>query len=205
MEPQINEPESIIAPLKKITPVSKYLAMALFVALPFLGGYIGYQYAPEKVVEIETEVIKEVEKIVEVPVQVQSTTALKLPFGSIEGAKKYLDGTSGLSDEILNKQYVSDILVDNVGPRLPGERYSVQIMAEHDTVNDCWIIQNNRVYDITGLLPLKTLFPALEELEDFCGEDVTEFINDKPVIPGSLNTARFGYSLAQFFIGALVE
>lgn len=40
--------------LHKVTPLSKYLAMALFVALPFLGGWIGYTYAPEKVVEVET-------------------------------------------------------------------------------------------------------------------------------------------------------
>ena len=39
--------------LKKVTPLSKYLAMALFVILPFLGGYVGYMYAPEKVVEVE--------------------------------------------------------------------------------------------------------------------------------------------------------
>ena len=39
-------------PVFCVTPVSKYLALALFVILPFLGGYIGYVYAPEKVVEV---------------------------------------------------------------------------------------------------------------------------------------------------------
>lgn len=39
--------------LNKVTPVSKYLALALFVMLPFLGGWVGYTYAPEKVVEVE--------------------------------------------------------------------------------------------------------------------------------------------------------
>lgn len=36
-----------------VTPLSKYLALVLFVILPFLGGYIGYTFAPEKVVEVE--------------------------------------------------------------------------------------------------------------------------------------------------------
>lgn len=36
--------------LHQVTPLSKYLAMALFVILPFLGGWIGYTYAPEEVV-----------------------------------------------------------------------------------------------------------------------------------------------------------
>jgi len=30
------------------TPLSKYLAMTLFIILPFIGGYIGYNLAPEK-------------------------------------------------------------------------------------------------------------------------------------------------------------
>lgn len=71
MEPQINEPQSVIAPLKKVTRVSKYLAMALFIILPFLGGYIGYTLAPEKVVEVEravTSVDQGSEVVSDVPV-----------------------------------------------------------------------------------------------------------------------------------------
>ncbi len=49
--------------LNKVTPLSKYLAMALFVALPFLGGWIGYMYAPEKIVQVDK--IIEVEKTTE--------------------------------------------------------------------------------------------------------------------------------------------
>lgn len=48
--------------LHQVTPLSKYLAMALFIILPFIGGWIGYTYAPEKVVEVEKEVIRYVEK-----------------------------------------------------------------------------------------------------------------------------------------------
>lgn len=44
----------------EVTPLSKYLAMALFVILPFIGGWIGYKYAPEKIVEVEKVVVKEV-------------------------------------------------------------------------------------------------------------------------------------------------
>ena len=45
--------------LNKVTPLSKYLALLLFVLLPFIGGYIGYMYAPVKVVEVERGVIRE--------------------------------------------------------------------------------------------------------------------------------------------------
>lgn len=45
--------------LNKVTPLSKYLAMILFILMPFIGGWIGYQYAPEKVVEVEKVIVKE--------------------------------------------------------------------------------------------------------------------------------------------------
>lgn len=35
--------------LRRVTPLSKYLAMILFIIMPFIGGWIGYVYAPEKV------------------------------------------------------------------------------------------------------------------------------------------------------------
>ena len=45
--------------LFKVTPLSKYLALILFIILPFLGGYIGYTFAPEKVVEVEKVIVQE--------------------------------------------------------------------------------------------------------------------------------------------------
>lgn len=38
--------------LNRVTTTSKILATIVFVALPFVGGYVGYLYAPEKVVEV---------------------------------------------------------------------------------------------------------------------------------------------------------
>lgn len=58
MEPENNQSAqtaqtSSFGQLTKVTPVSKYLAMLLFILLPFLGAWVGYTYAPEKVVEIQ--------------------------------------------------------------------------------------------------------------------------------------------------------
>lgn len=62
MEPEIEQAENSLAPLQKVTLVSKYLALALFIIMPFIGGWIGYTYAPEKVVGIERVVEVFVEK-----------------------------------------------------------------------------------------------------------------------------------------------
>lgn len=66
MNPEQNNEESLevakeVHPVFQVTTFSKYLALIVFSSLPFLGGWIGYMYAPEKVVEIEKNVTKEIE------------------------------------------------------------------------------------------------------------------------------------------------
>ena len=43
--------------LTTVTPVSKYLALFLVITLPFVGGWIGYIYAPQKIVEVERLIV----------------------------------------------------------------------------------------------------------------------------------------------------
>jgi hypothetical protein len=50
-EPEVQLTESKAHVLHTVTPLSKYLAMALFIILPFVGGWIGYNYSSEKVAE----------------------------------------------------------------------------------------------------------------------------------------------------------
>ncbi len=54
-EEQVNTVEETQKKLAwtSVTPFSKYLALALFVILPFVGFWLGYKYAPEKVVDVE--------------------------------------------------------------------------------------------------------------------------------------------------------
>lgn len=59
----------------KVTPFSKYLAMILFILLPFVGGYVGYRYAPDKVVEMDViEVSSTTNEPEDMHVKTQSTT-----------------------------------------------------------------------------------------------------------------------------------
>jgi len=70
-EPQNQEPTETTEPVRgeaadhkniwhTVTPFSKYAAMILFIAMPFIGGWVGYHMAPEKVVEVERVVVDEV-------------------------------------------------------------------------------------------------------------------------------------------------
>lgn len=62
MNPELNsqdvEVEQKPSALNSVTPLSKYLAMILFIIMPFIGGWIGYTYTPVKIVEVEILVLE---------------------------------------------------------------------------------------------------------------------------------------------------
>jgi hypothetical protein len=94
MEPENNNQpitEDHKSTLCKVTPLSKYLAMVLFIALPFMGGWIGYRYAPEKVVEVERVVFKEVIKEVEKAENLVLTPSNVFEYSSLKEGEKYGD------------------------------------------------------------------------------------------------------------------
>jgi hypothetical protein len=89
MKPEINQPEFTSASqIYKVTTLSKYLALALFIILPFLGGWIGYTYALERVFEVEKVITEEV--VIEV------TSKEDKNYSSVN-IKSYRDETLGLT------------------------------------------------------------------------------------------------------------
>ncbi len=47
-------------PFFEVTPLSKTLAGIIFILTPFIGGWVGYNLAPVKIVEVEKVVTREV-------------------------------------------------------------------------------------------------------------------------------------------------
>lgn len=99
MEPQQKEVESVIAPLKKVTPLSKYFAMLLFVILPFLGGYIGYTLVPAKVVEV-----RGVDVLPESGLVTPKSDATPAVEKTIQSARKIFPATSEECRNVLSEQ-----------------------------------------------------------------------------------------------------
>lgn len=62
LEPNVQntiQPERKHNDLSTVTPLSKVLAMLLFIFMPFVGGWVGYTYAPEKIIEVPVPVVEE--------------------------------------------------------------------------------------------------------------------------------------------------
>ena len=83
--------------LHTVTPLSKYLALVLFIILPFLGGWIGYNYAPEKVVVQKVFIeMDNSEELVEVMAQDQGMKSDLGTNDEREGAVEDIDEVSAL-------------------------------------------------------------------------------------------------------------
>jgi len=59
MEPQIQNTTEEKSPsiIFQVTPFSKYLALFLFIVLPFIGGFVGYNIAPERLITQEVQIV----------------------------------------------------------------------------------------------------------------------------------------------------
>ncbi len=99
INPQVEVRQSNI--FTRVTPLSKILAMALFIALPFIGGFVGYKLAPEKIVEVEKIIVMDDSETVDDSDQFTTyTLAHELapelrknddgPFGVIDPERLYL-------------------------------------------------------------------------------------------------------------------
>jgi hypothetical protein len=77
--------EKPLSVLYKVTPLSKYLAMTIFIIMPFIGGWIGYNYAPEKNVLVETIIYKNIDTAANSVAEVKQ--AAEEPTSMIEGGE----------------------------------------------------------------------------------------------------------------------
>lgn len=71
--------------LTKVTPVSKYLALGLMVALPFMGGIVGYTFVPEHTAETQIPVFSDLKRSATLPddAKVVPSEEVELPqYGS---------------------------------------------------------------------------------------------------------------------------
>ncbi len=73
-----------------------------------------------------------------------------------------------------------------------------EVVAQHNSENDCWLIINNKVYDVTDYIPSHP--GGKNEILPFCGKEATQAFQTK----GSKgeNHTDFAYSLLNsFYIG----
>lgn len=57
------------------------------------------------------------------------------------------------------------------------QRFTLEQVAEHDTLDDCWMSIEGKVYDFTDYVPRHPTPPSV--LEPWCGKEATEGMRTK--------------------------
>jgi hypothetical protein len=79
--------------------------------------------------------------------------------------------------------------------------YSLTEVAEHDTLEDCWMVIEGVVYDISDYVPRHPAPPRV--LAPWCGREATEGMRTKG--DSSDHSARAWRMLERYRLGRLVE
>lgn len=134
MEPEqttIKQSPNKFKNLHTVTPLSKYLAMALFVLLPFIGGWVGYTFAPEKVVEVEKPVVIEQNQTKTVSEDIEQVKASH--FLTVDGASFEISTSSAEDKTVI---YESDSKMLFGPPWVVDGDESKLLAAEGTQLND---------------------------------------------------------------------
>jgi membrane-bound inhibitor of C-type lysozyme len=75
----------------QVTKLSKVVALIIFIIAPFIGGYIGYTYAPVNIVEVESVAIDSPTAIPEIPTYSEPTERY---IGIINGSEVIFEHTN---------------------------------------------------------------------------------------------------------------
>ena len=78
--------------------------------------------------------------------------------------------------------------------------YNILEVSKHNTKNDCWIIINSKVYDITTYM---TSHPGGAAILQGCGRDATQLFETRPMGSGTPHSEDARDIIEAFFIGFL--
>jgi cytochrome b involved in lipid metabolism len=94
-----------------------------------------------------------------------ATAPAATPAASQNTPSQYTAANTIMNDSFNNKRTDS----------LP--TFTLAEIAAHDTPDDCWIIVNNKIYNVTSYIP--THPGGSKNITDYCGKDATNAFNTK--------------------------
>ncbi len=175
--------------LTTVTPLSKYLAAILFILMPFIGGYIGYTLAVEKVTEVERVIIVDKStpeiSVVELDLTIATTTVRNNVVEAVfsDGTKKVI--AQGLATEDVSDIYMIETYLEAfISPN--NKFVAIQAIGFEDYFVN--------IYDVdTGLLEEKIYgevvrWTNIGRLEvnacNLAGEECRQFVSKSAEEPG---------------------
>ena len=102
-----------------------------------------------------------------------------------------------------SEQDVSQPAPGTAGPEQTAQSagYSLDQVAEHDTLEDCWMAIEGAVYDLSDYVPRHPTPPSV--IEPWCGREATEGMRTKG--DSADHSTRAWRMLERYRIGSLAE
>jgi cytochrome b involved in lipid metabolism len=79
-------------------------------------------------------------------------------------------------------------------------KLTIEEVAKHSSRNDCWLIINERVYDITNFI---ASHPGGIVIQQGCGKDATMLFETRPMGSGTAHSERARSLRDDYYIGNL--
>lgn len=80
--------------------------------------------------------------------------------------------------------------------------YTLEEAATHDTYEDCWLVIEGKVYDITTYIDEH---PGQENILEGCGMDATTLYENRPMGSGTPHSEKARTDLEKYYIGELSD
>lgn len=88
--------------------------------------------------------------------------------------------------------------------RVPGITLDAVEVAKHNSIESCWMIISDKVYDVTSYIPEHP--GGISEILKYCGQDGTTAFQTKDMAARPKDHSSFAYSLlASYYVGDLGE
>lgn len=81
------------------------------------------------------------------------------------------------------------------------ETYTMEEIAKHNQSGDCWLLINDKVYDVSKF---ESSHPGGEAILQGCGKDATELYDTRPMGSGTPHSDQARDNLNNFYIGDLI-
>lgn len=93
---------------------------------------------------------------------------------------------------------------DTENPVLPnnsGNSIGLDVVAQHNSSSDCWVVVNQKVYNVTNFLALHPAGP--DKIIPFCGKDATDAFNTRGGIGPHPESAQA--TLSEYYVGEFIR